>query len=195
MDERRLEVKQSTRTTSPWTVRERIGMLVWRAVWLLLFRPSPKPLKVWRLALLRLFGARISGRPFVASSAKVRIPWLLTIEPNACLGEGAEVYNLGPVRLGPRCVVAQHVYLCAGTHDLADPDLPLMTGPIDVGADAFVGAKALVLPGVVIAEGAVVGAGSVVTKDLPAWTISAGNPCRAIKPRDWSGKRPGTPHG
>jgi putative colanic acid biosynthesis acetyltransferase WcaF len=164
-------------------------MAAWRVAWLLLFRPSPKPLKMWRLMLLRLFGARITGRPFVASSARVRIPWLLTMEAGSCLGEHAEVYNLARVRLGPRCVVAQHTYLCAGTHDLEDPELPLVVGPIDVGADAFVGAKALVLPGVVIGEGAVVGAGSVVTRDLPAWTVCAGNPCRPLRPRPWSGQR------
>jgi galactoside O-acetyltransferase len=32
-----------------------------------------------------------------------------------------------------------------------------------------------------IGEGAVVGAGSVVTKDVPAWTIVAGNPAKVIK--------------
>jgi putative colanic acid biosynthesis acetyltransferase WcaF len=105
----------------------------------------------------------------------------------ACLGEQSEVYNLGPVVLGDRATVAQQAYLCAGTHDFADLRLPLVVGPITIGAHAFVGVRALVLPGAAVGEGAVVGAGAVVTKDVPPWTIAAGNPCRPIRRREVRG--------
>ena len=39
----------------------------------------------------------------------------------------------------------------------------------------------IILKGVTIGEGAIVGAGSVVTKDVPAWTVVAGNPARVVK--------------
>lgn len=171
--------------TSPWSRRERIGMALWRVVYAVLFRPTPKPLNAWRLWLLRRFGAEFHGKPFVNSSAIIRIPWLLTMFDKAALGEHAEVYNLARITLRERCTVAQHAYLCAGTHDLADPALTLVVGEIDIGADVFIGVRALVLPGVTIGEGSVVGAGSVVPKDVPAWMIGAGNPWRAIKPREW----------
>jgi acetyltransferase-like isoleucine patch superfamily enzyme len=35
-----------------------------------------------------------------------------------------------------------------------------------------------------VGEGAVVGACSIVTKDVPPWTVCAGNPCRVIRPRE-----------
>ena len=38
-----------------------------------------------------------------------------------------------------------------------------------------------ILKGVTIGEGAIVGACSVVTKDVPAWTVVAGNPAKVIK--------------
>jgi putative colanic acid biosynthesis acetyltransferase WcaF len=79
--------------------------------------------------------------------------------------------------------VSQHTYVCGGTHDLQDPQLPLLVGDIDIGRDVFIGAKALILPGVVIGESAVIGAGAVVSRDMPAGMICAGNPCRPIKAR------------
>ena len=39
----------------------------------------------------------------------------------------------------------------------------------------------MILPGVHIGDNAVIGAGSVVTKDIPAWCVAAGNPCRIIR--------------
>ena len=38
-----------------------------------------------------------------------------------------------------------------------------------------------VCPGVHIGDNVVIGAGSVVTKDIPDWSIAAGNPCRVIR--------------
>ena len=40
---------------------------------------------------------------------------------------------------------------------------------------------AVILPGVTIGENSVIGAGSVVTRDIPANTVAAGNPCRVLR--------------
>ena len=53
--------------------------------------------------------------------------------------------------------------------------------PVRIGNKAWLGARVIVLKGVSIGEGAVVGAGSVVTKDVPDWTIVAGNPSKVIR--------------
>lgn len=45
---------------------------------------------------------------------------------------------------------------------------------------ARVGGGSILLPGVTIGENAVVGAGSVVTRDVPDFSIVAGNPARVI---------------
>ena len=55
------------------------------------------------------------------------------------------------------------------------------TKPIKVCNDAWIGMNVIILKGVTIGEGAIVGAGSVVTKDVPAWTVVAGNPARVVK--------------
>ena len=53
--------------------------------------------------------------------------------------------------------------------------------PIKICDDAWIGMNVLILKGVTIGEGAVVAAGSVVTKDVPAWTVVAGNPAAVVK--------------
>ena len=53
--------------------------------------------------------------------------------------------------------------------------------PVTVGNDCWFGANVVVCPGVTIGDGCVIGAGSVVTKDIPAGSFAAGNPCRVIR--------------
>ncbi len=168
---------------TPWTRRELAGLALWRLAWPLLASWTPKFLNPWRLLVLRGFGAKLEGVPFVHPRARVAVPWQLTMRHRACLGEGAHAYSLGAIEIGEGATVAQECYLCAGTHDFADPNLPLVTKSIRIGAHAFVGARVLVLPGVSIGEGAVIGAASVVTKDFPARMMGAGNPCRVLRPR------------
>lgn len=52
---------------------------------------------------------------------------------------------------------------------------------VRIGDKAWIGFNAIVLKGVVIGEGAIIGAGSVVTRDVPAFTVVAGNPARPIR--------------
>ncbi len=79
--------------------------------------------------------------------------------------------------------MSQRAFICAGTHDYTKSGHPLITAPIVIGDNAWVAAEAFVHPGVTIGEGAVIGARSVVTKDMPAWTVCAGHPCKPIKER------------
>lgn len=52
-----------------------------------------------------------------------------------------------------------------------------------IGDDVWIGRSAIVLPGVQVATGAVIGAGAVVTRNVPAYSIVAGNPARLIRYR------------
>jgi phosphonate metabolism protein (transferase hexapeptide repeat family) len=54
---------------------------------------------------------------------------------------------------------------------------------VHVGHDVWIGHGAIVLPGRNVGTGAVIAAGAIVTRDVPAYTIVAGNPARAIKRR------------
>jgi hypothetical protein len=54
---------------------------------------------------------------------------------------------------------------------------------VHIGHDVWIGHGAIVLPGHSIGNGAVIAAGAIVTKDVPAYTIVAGNPARPIRRR------------
>lgn len=48
--------------------------------------------------------------------------------------------------------------------------------PIVVENDVWIGARCIIMGGVTIGQGSIVGAGSVVTKDVPPYSLVAGNP-------------------
>lgn len=175
---------QTSAYNSPWPLKEAILIRVWEVVWTLFVRWLPKPFSRWYILLLKLFGCKIYGRPFIAPSAKIYAPWLLEISHRACLAPRCEVYNLGPVKIGERSVVAQYAYICNGTHDFSSKVMHLVVGEIIIEKDVFVGAKAIILPGLKLCEGAIVGAGAIVTKDVDSWTVVGGNPAKVIKKRE-----------
>jgi galactoside O-acetyltransferase len=53
--------------------------------------------------------------------------------------------------------------------------------PVRIGSRSWVGFGASILKGVTVGEGAVIGSGSVVTRDVPPYTLVAGNPARVIR--------------
>ena len=170
------------RGASPWSRGMRLRLLGWEYVWMLFCLWTPKPFNSWRLFVLRLFGMRLHGRPFVHQRSRIQIPWNVELYGGACVGDRANLYSLDRITIGEGAVVAQEAYLCTGTHDFADPAMPLLTAPITVEARSFVGARAFIMPGVTIGERAVIGACSVVTKNVAARMIVRGNPARSVNP-------------
>lgn len=167
----------------PFSRSHQLGRVLWSIVWVLLFRPSPRPLHSWRSFLLRLFGAKIGRQVHVYGGARIWAPWNVSIGDYAGIADGATLYSQGKITIGPRSVISQDSYLCAGTHDYTKPNFPLVTKPITIGAYCWVAAGAFVHPGVTLGEGCVVGARSVVTKNLPAWMVCSGFPAVPLQKR------------
>lgn len=176
---------QTSPYVSPWSVSQRIRMLLWEYVWLLFCSWTPKPANPWRIALLKLFGAEIHGYPFVHQRARIQIPWNLTLYDRACLGDRTNAYSLGRIVIQEHATIAQEAYICTGTHAFDQPAMNLITAPITIGSHAFIGARAFIMPGVTVGKYAVVGSCSVVTKDVASCMIVVGNPARTIGTRNF----------
>ena len=164
--------------------RELMRRALWECVQLPFYPMRPRALSGLRVALLRLFGAKIGRNVLICGGVRVHVPWHLELGDYAALGDRVEIYNLAPVRIGAHSVISQHAYLCASSHDYTRTDFPLYSLPITIGAQAWIASGVFVAPGVTVGEGSVVGARSVVLRDVPPWTVAAGNPCHVIKPRE-----------
>ena len=168
---------------SPWTLREKIGRALWMVVRGSLFRWSWHNWYRWRAFLLRCFGAQLGRRVNIRPTARIEVPWLLSVGDLSSIGDFAIVYNLGPVTIGRRVTISQYAHLCAGTHDYTRADMPLLRPPITIGDDAWITAEAFVGPGVNVGEGAILGARGVAMKALKPWTIYLGNPAQSVRVR------------
>ena len=175
----------------PW--REKMAQRVWELLRPIVWGLSPWFARTWRVAWLRLAALRhpgggggnvLSWRCSIGRTARVDYPWNISIGNQSSIGEHAWVYGLDKIRIGSHCCIGEDVRLLTGSHDVRSPYFNLMTKPITVQDNVWIATGAIVLPGVTIGEGAVVAAGAVVTKDVPPWTIVAGNPAKVVKRRE-----------
>lgn len=106
------------------------------------------------------------------------------IGDNTRIGIGNVV--IGPVRIGDNVILAQNIVLSGLNHGYTDPDVPISLQPCSVAEivvedDCWIGANSVITAGVTIGRHSVVAGGSVVTKNVPPYTVVAGNPARPIR--------------
>jgi putative colanic acid biosynthesis acetyltransferase WcaF len=166
-----------------FSLGNRLTRLLWQAIYLALYRFSPRPMHGWRSMLLRLFGAKIGPGCHFYPAGKIWAPWNLICEDCCTLADGAEIYNPSPIFLGSHCILSQQAYLCGATHDYNHPDFPMISYSMRLGDYSWICARASVSPGVNVGPGAVLGLGSVATRDLEPWAVYSGVPAVKVKAR------------
>jgi acetyltransferase-like isoleucine patch superfamily enzyme len=101
---------------------------------------------------------------------------------------------IGPVSIGNDTRLAQNITLSGLNHNYEDITCPIFkqgvsTAPIIIEDDTWLGANVVVLAGVTIGKHSIIAAGSVVTKNVPPYSVVAGNPARLIKQYDFNTKQ------
>ena len=94
------------------------------------------------------------------------------------------IIDVAKVKIGDNCQLAPNVAIYTAGH----PIHPVARNsryeygmPVTIGDNCWIGGNSVIVPGVTIGNNVVIGAGSVVTKDIPDWSLAAGNPCRVIR--------------
>ena len=166
-----------------FSFKHRLFRASWNTVWFILGAWTPAPLHKWRILLLRVFGAQIHKTAHVYGSSRVWYPPNLIMEAGSCLGPKVNCYCMALIHLGRSAIVSQGAYLCAGMHDIEDPEFQLMVRPINIGANAWLAADSFVGPGVTVGECVVLGARSVLFKTVEPHGVYVGNPAQLIRYR------------
>lgn len=103
------------------------------------------------------------------------------------------VLDCCPVKIGDNVMIGPNVSIMTPVHPLRYQDRNLKekadgtlyddeyAKPITIGNNCWIASCVTVTGGVTIGDGCVIGAGSVVTRDIPANSFAAGNPCRVIR--------------
>lgn len=150
---------------------------------LISFLPATKCYR-FKAFCFRLFGFNIDKSCRIVSSA--RIFGNVNIGTDTFVGHDVLIASgIDPVVIGNYVDIAPRVVIVNGSHELT-PCGPRMAGSglskkIIIGNGAWIGTNVTIIGGVEIGEMSMIGAGSVVVHNLPSYTISAGNPARAIK--------------
>lgn len=99
---------------------------------------------------------------------------------------GLSCVVIGPVSIGKEVMLAQNIVLSGLNHNYQNVLVPIRrqpctTAPIVVEDEVWIGANAVITAGVTIGKHAVVAAGSVVTRNVPPYSVVAGNPAKIVK--------------
>ena len=108
----------------------------------------------------------------------------IEVGKNLFVNYNCTILDVGKVRIGDNCQIAPNVSIYTAGHPVhPDSRNSMYEYGIDVtiGDNCWIGGNSVICPGVTLGDNVVIGAGSVVTKDIPSWSIAAGNPCKVIR--------------
>ena len=92
--------------------------------------------------------------------------------------------DAGGITIGNHVLIGPNVGIYTPEHAF-DPVLRAQgyehSEPVTICDNVWIGGSVVILGGVTIGENTIIGAGSVVTRDIPANSFAAGNPCRVIR--------------
>ena len=102
------------------------------------------------------------------------------IGDNSGVGAYSEMH--GDITIGSNVMMGPYCIIYTRNHSTHRIDIPMIyqgfgdCHPVVIGDDVWIGSRVTILPGVHVGNGAVIAACAVVTKDVPPFSVVAGNP-------------------
>lgn len=105
----------------------------------------------------------------------------------------SRVKVVGPVTMGKRVTIGSGAQITGLTHNFEDVNIPIQLQGVKASLttiedDVWIGGNSAINQGITIGTHSIIGAGSVVTRDVPPYSVVAGNPARVIKQYDFEKK-------
>ncbi len=158
-------------------------LMAYMAVWHYLI--GRLPINSLRCFLLRhLYRVKLGKGSVVHTGVWLDKPRCITIGDHTLVNPGCILDGRSGLTIGNNVDIAMQVAIFTLGHDVQAANYRTKGAPVVIEDRVSIFARAIILPGVRLGEGAVVGAGSVVTKDVPPYTIVAGNPAQKIGERN-----------
>jgi putative colanic acid biosynthesis acetyltransferase WcaF len=165
------------RTGPKWKV------ILWYLVnYFIFFSRVPFPSR-FKVALLRLFGAKAGEGIVIKPKVRIKNAWRLTIGDHCWIGEGVWIDNIENVEIGNNVCLSQNAMLSTGNHDYTKTNFSPRYGKIILEDGVWICANAIVCSGVVCKSHSVLTVNSVATRNLEEMNIYSGNPAVFIKKR------------
>src|SRR5690606_41210767 len=103
---------------------DKLRRFVWQLLSYLLFKPFALPFfRMWRITVLRFFGAKLHKTCNVYASAYIPSPWNLQMGEQSTLGPGVKLH-IGKTLIGCKVTISQRSYLCSATHEITSINTP-----------------------------------------------------------------------
>ena len=113
----------------------------------------------------------------------------LKVGNNSSIGPYAYIGCSGYIEIGDNVMISPRVSIYSENHNFSETVLPMLKQGVTrsfvkIEDDCWIAANSVILAGVTVGKGSIVAAGAVVTKDVPPFSIVAGNPAQVIKSRN-----------
>jgi acetyltransferase-like isoleucine patch superfamily enzyme len=134
-------------------------------------------------------GKMITGKNVrISGGCRIAVDGNLEIGDNSFINPRSIIVASTCIKIGNNCAISWNCQLLdTDIHAMVADGRPKERSlPISIGNKVWIGAGCTILKGVTIGDGCVIAAGSVVTGNIPAGTLAAGVPAKAIKENiDW----------